>query len=484
MKIRGNTVGTTVKPERVLAKAGGTRNYYSTERKEVGASHDEINAEYIWSLYDALMAQYPDNVQKKEHTNDDGTFTNYEYVISTGEYSTEGIYAGAYGADPHIKKPKYLVLSGIHGTERKAVFSTYRFIRDVLSGHNVPQAFREGAIISVMPVGTPSAFDAFTRQSAGGVDINRNFESETPEKETQVIVKWLAENADAELFIDFHNNGAINEKVVIIGMQDDSIADTAKKVSLRGVDRIIPYWKDVIGYPDMVEASNNGVVEERDVIYSYTASVEGGGMSFVYANNVLGICSINLETAIYYGNHSEYKANELDKNVDTYQPEAIAMGAEALGNILLEFYTQSCEVITMSNVDNKLDTLLAQVNSGFSSVSGSFTLDADDGNGTTTSASRTIPGVPAGAKLVVFEADTATLANVKALTTGCYVIGGAFQFTPQAQNSDNKCGYTSMWYNGKPNFTASVAYNDDGVSFMGYTLKAGTYNWTAYYWND
>ena len=47
MKIRGNTVGTTVKPERVLAKAGGTRNYYSTERKEVGASHDEINLESV-----------------------------------------------------------------------------------------------------------------------------------------------------------------------------------------------------------------------------------------------------------------------------------------------------------------------------------------------------------------------------------------------------------------------------------------------------
>ena len=485
--------------DQIMELLGSSVDYYHTAREELGVSHESLNADYIFGLYDALMAEYPDGrVRKKEHTSNDGTFTNYEYVISTGEYSTEGIYAEAYGADPHIKKPKYLVLSGIHGTERKTTLSTYRFIRDVLSGHNVPPAFREGATISVMPIGTPSAFNAFTRQSDEAVDINRNFkwnweadtrkdengnsftygDSAGSEKETQAIVHWLAENADAELFIDFHNSGAMNEKVVVMGVPDDSTADTAKRVALRGVDRIIPFWKDVIGYPDKVVASNRGEVAERDVLFSYCASVEGGGMAFAYAYNVLGIRSIAIETCVYYGDHYEYTANET-----SYQPEVIAMGAEALGNILIEFYAQSCEVITMSNIDNKLDALLGQVNSGFSCVSGSFTLDADDGNATTVAAIRTLPGIPGGAKLVVFEADTDTLAMIKGLS-GYFVTGGALQFTPQAQNADNRCGYTSLWANSKNNYTASVAYNDGGISFSGYTLKAGTYNWTAYYWNE
>lgn len=81
-------------------------DYYSTTREEIGVSHENINTAYILGLYDALMAEYPAKMQKNEIHNDDGTFTNYEYVISTGEYRTDGIYAENYGADTNTKKPK------------------------------------------------------------------------------------------------------------------------------------------------------------------------------------------------------------------------------------------------------------------------------------------------------------------------------------------------------------------------------------------
>ncbi len=481
----------------------GSVDYYSTEREEVGVSHENLNADYIFGLYDALMAEHPGKVQKKEHTNDDGTFTNYEYVISTGEYSTDAVYTQVYSADPHIKKPKYLVLSGIHGTERKTVLSTYRFIRDVLSGHNIPQAFREGAIISVMPIGTPSAFNAFTRPNDEGVDINRNFmwnwkagtgtdgtsdftfgDSAGSEKETQAIAHWMAENTDAELFIDFHNSGALNEKVVVLGVPDDSTADTAKKVALRGVDRIIPFWKDVIGYPDKVVASNHGGIEERDVIYSYCASVEGAGMAFAYAYNVLGIRSIGIETVVYYGDHYEYKENEL-----SYQPEVIAMGAEALGNILLEFYDQSCEVIMMSKVDNKLDMLIEGMHNGFRIESG--VLDVrDDNKAEYFHDNKTWVPCSNGAKLLVLQADASTLEIIKA-TAGVYYTVGILGHCITGIGVYNNRGYCSRmqplqtnpakWY---PSDSGCYCYNDKGFNFGTSDLHNGKYNWTAYYWND
>ena len=496
----------------------GASTFYHTKREEIGVEHDTINAEYIWGLYDALMAKYPDNVQKKEHTNNDGTFANYEYVISTGEYRTDGLYATAYGCDPHIKKPKYLVLSGIHGTERKTTLSTYRFIRDVLGGHNVPPAFREGTIISVMPIGTPSAFDAFLRQSGNAVDINRNFdinwveddredengnaytygESAGSEKETQAIANWMVANSDAELFIDFHNSGMLNEKVVVMGLPDNSISNIARKIALRGVDRIIPFWKDVIGYPTTVVAKgltdtdgDGSKVEERDVIFSYSASVPGNGMAFAYAQSVLGIRSIAIETVSYYGDYYEWQENQT-----TYQPEVIAMGAEALGNILIEFYAQSCEVTTMSDIDAKLDALVQSAS--FRTESGTIVLTEDmiaDAN----------PGyfmfeVPcsSGVKFFDFHADLDTREVIQA-TTGISYMASVFgnYFTPDVMDpGDAQIGFGQMMnhytYNGtdygwilRPATVKKMDPSDGyGFAFRCTALKAGTYHWTAYYWND
>lgn len=481
--------------------------YYSTTREEVGEIHDNIKSTYIWGLYDELMEKYPGKVQKKEHTNDDGTFTNYEYVISTGDYPS-GAYSFKYEDDSdHINKPKYLVLSAIHGTERKTAISTYRFIRDVLSGHNVPQSFREGVIISVLPVGNPSGFDAFTRNNAKDVDVNRNFDwhwevakdnddnvlitngsSAASEDETQAIAKWLTDNSDAELFIDFHNNGAMNEKVLILGLSDDSISDTAKKVALRGVDRIIPFWRDVIRYPLIVEAEGVNEagtgkdVKERAVIFSYSASADVGGGSYGYAQKVLGICSIALETVSHYGSHSEWIA--ADKK--TYSPEAIAMGAEALGNILIEFYAQSCEVIAMSTIDSKLDLLVKSAS--FRVESDSFTLTKDE---LPSSGSTITVHIPCsnGAKMATFYADETTRNKVKATTDigyitaailNCFEDGIKNMATTTKSYMVSMQNTTSGWM---LNDGSTTATNTNGIEFKGKALMAGTYHWTAYYWD-
>ena len=366
----GSTVSykpqTIPEKDKVQAKENiGASTYYHTKREASWGKADvdangNLPTQYVWDLYDALADEYnryevdkngekiPLDIRVRKVDCSIGDFEQYAYEISTGDYSTDAAYVQHYGNNPPIKKPKYLVLSGIHGIERKAVFSTYRFFRDLLSGHNIPTALREGAIFSVMPVGTPNSFDLFIRNNAPtvydeagkvvseGVNINRNFNAENPEKETQAIMNWLNANADADLFIDVHNNGALNEKVLILGLPDNTTSNTARKTALRGVDNIIPYWRDVIGYPDKVEAAGlDGTITNRAVIYSYTATINTDGLSIKYAQNVVGIPSITLEVVSYYGSHTEWKNN---KKADSH--EAVAMGAEALGNILLEFYEQ------------------------------------------------------------------------------------------------------------------------------------------------
>ena len=465
--------------------------YYHTERKEIGEEHDEINANYIWGLYDALMTEHPNNVQKKEVHNNDGTFTNYEYVISTGEYTTDGLYVEHYGADG-IKKRKYLVLSGIHGTERCAALSAYRFIKDVLAGHHVPSSFREGVIIHIMPVGTPSAINLFTRKNEDGVDVNRNFDDEAKAKETQAIINWLTANADAELFIDCHNNGAINEVAVILGVSNNDAVDMTKKIAMQGVDRIIPFWREVIGYPP-VEApyfDENGdtQTEVRDVVFSYSANFDVEGTSIDYATNTLGIPSMTIETSIYYGDYSDWKAAE----EKTYPPETIAAGAEAIGNILIELYERSFfgEVVNdMKVIDGKLDTLMASVNSGFRMESGVLHFDEDQGVGAS-SYKLKIP-CTSGAKAITIRADDATYTLIK---DGTSADDGNYWFIGAMGNAIAKVGSKSTYrsyvcqmntLNSKWQPTeAGTTFDNTDCTFVTFGVKAGNYNWSAYYWNE
>ena len=511
----------------VYAEMNGieTDDYYHTEREEIGVSHNEINDEYVFGLYRALKEEYPDNVREIEYKSNDGTFTAYVYEISTGEYNTAGSYALEYDMDKHIKKPKYLVLNAFHGNERKTVFSTYRFIRDVLKGHNVPQAFREGAIIQVLPVANPLGFNAFSYTKPNGVDISINFDwnwvkrtssgdKAASEPETQAITKWLTENSDAQVFIDYHNSGATEENVALIGSDTDD-TERVKRAALRGIDKVILYWRDVIGYPPVLVPTivNDKITEDRvlaEVIFSYSVSGDGRGFAYSYANHVLGIPSFAMETAAYKGDYDEYIANQ-----ETYPAEPIAMGADALGNILIQLFNEASEVTDMKGVSGKLDTLMEIVNRSlsFRIESGTMTVTEDvlpedgqyqifvhlrDGDFHT--------GKPcsSGAKTFVFYPDNATLTAIENMykqvtdtwtppNYTCAVHGNCFE--PSVTNaSGDIMSYMSMlqyvptmasqrkgWW---VYDYSTIADNKSGANFAAYALKAGTYHWTAYYWDE
>ena len=475
----------------------GASTYYHTTREKVGKAHTDANwAEYIWGLYRALPG-----VIENEVKNNAGTFTNYEYVISTGEYSTDGKIAQAHSPDLDIKKPKYLILTGYHGMERNAALSVYRFIRDVINGHNVPQSFKEGVIIHVMPVGNPASFDAFTY-------VKTSCSDETTEKEGQAIVNWLKANDDADLFIDLHNGSALNEIVAICGDSSYETAKTAKKIALKGIDRIIPFWREVIGYPADVEVitdyeRNNGIytniqLGNKPIIFSYCADTKSSTSAFGYAITVLSIPSVAIEYHDYYGDYSEYNPTlTIPQPVETYPNdtpgtiEAIAAGAEAIGNILLEFYEQSFmgEVVDdMKAMDSKLDSLLAQVNSGFHSVSGVVTLEADilpsSGTGAANLMEFKVP-CPSGAKLIIFEADEDTFALIQNKTSGYYCVNASCTFVDDLTGTERN-GFMTGWVaaSNKVAYGGIAATNEDGCTLNIYGLVAGRYRWTAYYWND
>lgn len=486
----------------------GVIEYYNAAREDLGvtlgidgATADNVTSERIFDLYDALMAQYPDKVQKKEVHNDDGSFTNYEYVISTGDYNE---VVGSFNAkDDNVKKPKYLVLSGIHGYEKTAVVSTYRLFRDIVAGYNIPAHFKENCVVHFLPVGNPYSLDNNIRFNANGVDINRNFDwnwgvnvadgknpgtAPASEQETQAVANWLNANKDAELLLDCHNmSPAKNEIVTIVGLADSEEHNKWKKIAMRGIDRVVPYWKNVIGY-------------SNQTIFRNSASLNEGGCAAFYASEVLRIPSLSLEMSVF--------PTGTETARDEMGAETIAVAAEVIGNALLEFYKQY-EVVDMTEVNEKLDSIFAQVNSGFRIESGNLHLAVDASDNTLK-----IP-CTSGAKILAVAPDEetyddiawarnedGTLAEPLAHAQGPVFVGAIGQMLtklPYSAQYDSSGKVEKLQYMGYasvikslstsntkqiPNYHYCYCNNEDGFTIQCPGIKAGTYNWTAYYWND
>lgn len=143
------------------------------------------------------------------------------------------------------------------------------------------------------------------------------------------------------------------------------------------------------------------------------------------------------------------------------------------------------EEITMTHVDEKLNDLLETVNSGFHSVSGRFELTNDVPSAGNTVASMYRVECPSNAKIFVLTADENTAAAIKTKADKYYTLGVNCNFTNGTSENDRPC-MTTLWVGNlsKKTYGNLSATNDDGVSFSSYTMAAGTYRWTAYYWND
>lgn len=319
---------------------------YVATRGTIGKSHGDSGwSSFIYSLYDNLPGV------KKETLTING-FTNYAYTISTGDYSQDGYFIQrGYSPDTFIKKPKYLLITGDHGIERNAILSVYTFIHDLVNGHNIPDAFKEGVIIKVLPVAYPSAVDAFIYNS----DTPSLSTDQSPE--AKVIRQWLNSNSDADILIDLHNGNRLNEIAVIVGDSSYDPVRTAKQLSMRGIDRIIPYWKNTIGYPTSVSIADNAQklndgsykilsTKMEPILYSYCASRKlTADAPYGYAQVELSIPSLAIEHNDFYGNYSDYNPSMITpQSASQFQNdtpgmiEGIASGAEVVGNILISVY--------------------------------------------------------------------------------------------------------------------------------------------------
>lgn len=274
----------------------------------------------VIALFDALVTAYPAYVSKNTLTS--GTFTNYEYVFSTGAYNS---YAStAYTQNPQIAKPVVLVTAGIHGYERSGVMANYVFFKALCDGADALKYIREAVIFKTIPVVNPYGYDHDSRYNENSVDLNRNFNaswisqsapyysgtSAASEAQTKVVQNWISANTGASALLDIHNSEVVNEISMMFSIGSLDNVTTLKDRIRKTINHEITRWKIDRELPSTS-------------IFFYTATSNNDhGMLSMYSRDK-GIPSILAEFS--------WNVNSTGKHSAT----TIGVNSEALSAILL-----------------------------------------------------------------------------------------------------------------------------------------------------
>lgn len=286
---------------------------------------DVATTEKVYALYDNLVKKYPDYVSSRVLDRDIKCYT-----FTTGSYNAT---VGQRVADTTDVKPVVLITSGIHGDERSAVLSTFKFFEDLANYNETLATLRENVTFEVIPVVCPYAFDHNQRLNANGVNINRNFATNWYEDANQTGEEGSHFNSEYEtvavdnlfveyenlatfqgvtvIFIDHHNSGYVDEVSYLAGDVVNTNVVKLKEKYLKGVTPLKSYFINERACAD-------------NLIYSYTGSFPG--LATAEANALqYTIRSVTLETSWNQSGKGKHSA------------ETIAIGAEILGNMLISF---------------------------------------------------------------------------------------------------------------------------------------------------
>lgn len=291
-------------------------------KADIGADVNKTNM--VYALYDELMVKHPDYITTSVLGHNSLDQEIREYVFTSGDYND---CTPRRSKDDITKKPVILIISGVHGYERADVLSTYKFFADMCNRNPALMYLRENYKFKLIPIVTPGAYDNNSRTNENGVNINRNFtvnwsnngtlepgaqdypgEAAADQLETQIVEAWIVENSTADLFIDHHNSGFIDEVAYLAGDNKLENMNKLKETFLKAMYECRAYWQGTLGF----ESSN---------IYGYTGNFGAMASSQCFAQTQ-GLLATCLETSWEQNGTARHCA--ITNKV----------GAEALGNWL------------------------------------------------------------------------------------------------------------------------------------------------------
>lgn len=320
--------------EKFKACIEGNFNSYYTSINFADANPDYITAGQLDLLYYNLIQTYPNkisrallgyasNVEGAQNT----SYPIYEYTITPPLYNTvfDETY-DSYSGQKLISPPKVLISSGVHGFEKASVYALYQFIKQMLDTCETNEemaALHSNYIFKIIGCANPYGYTVRQSYNARNVNLNRNFTyswsnqttnaadkgiSPASELETKIYCKWLNDNKDAALHIDYHTTLA--NLCTYINTQDIQIQKIFSSLA-RTLNR---RWRT---YNYNLEAQ-----DKPFITYNYNANLTNE------AFNVYGIKN----TCIL-----EFSPYDQGATDEKFTVNVIKIGVELLSNFLLSF---------------------------------------------------------------------------------------------------------------------------------------------------
>lgn len=262
----------------------------------------------IYSIFDQLVADNPEYITKVSLGNEPTGKPIYRYnfvpVSPTGDLTLE--------------RPKIIIISGIHGDEKSAVWGLTQFLKDMCENwksDKLLEFIRWNFEFIVVPISNPYGYDTNGRTNANSIDINRNYptskfvpnyelsgEVANSEIETQSIVNLINENLDADYFIDYHTFKTSGEGN--LGWSQSRVPEN-KLLFMNVFSTLTRKWKKQ--YPQLPQ-------DDKTLGYVTTTNTSTGTL---YAHEK-GVWSMTVEsTELFgYGNTIEHDANNVNCSVE------------------------------------------------------------------------------------------------------------------------------------------------------------------------
>ncbi|NLY09306.1 MAG: DUF2817 domain-containing protein [Tissierellia bacterium] len=168
----------------------------------------------VYTMFDNLMAQYPNYITKELLGYEATGLPIYVYYLNP-EFPNASVAT---------KVPKIFLTCGVHGKEKASTLVTYLLIKQMCEKwdeYPLLEALRFNVKFIIIPVSNPWGWNNFSRTNSNGVDINRNFPHEwyqgvegtntyggaapLSELESQYIKSVFDNNNDIVIMYDFHN---------------------------------------------------------------------------------------------------------------------------------------------------------------------------------------------------------------------------------------------------------------------------------------
>lgn len=192
--------------------------YYRGLQSAYDAFSGSTKTANVISAFDKLVTDNSGYCSKKKIGTDGNGTALYSYTFSPT------VFAGTKSKSI----PKIIIIAGAHGFEKSNVFGLCYFLRDMCGKWTespLLEYLRHHVELVVVPVVTPSAFDAGTYKNSAGVNINRNYDNNWilvedsssdsyggaapfDQPESRAIRDLIEEHSDAFFFIDSHSCGS------------------------------------------------------------------------------------------------------------------------------------------------------------------------------------------------------------------------------------------------------------------------------------